>query len=158
MMQLRAPVFFLALIACAAAFDARAQTANLEADDFSIDLKSGARTYRGNVVFRRGRIRLDCETLSAQYDAEDELQRGVCSGSPARFAQRAQGGDPGMRGSARSITFESRAEKIILQGGAEIVQSGDRIHGARITYRIAEQSVHVDGDGERARMRIAPRE
>ncbi|MGR3914355.1 MAG: lipopolysaccharide transport periplasmic protein LptA [Gammaproteobacteria bacterium] len=137
-----------------------AQTATLQADAFSFDLTSGARMYRGNVSFRQGSIRLECDSLAAYEDAHGGVNKGVCSGRPGRLRQRPQGGDEELRGSARRIVFDARAAEIMLEGGAELVQSGKRIRGARIIYDIEQKSARVhgaDADGGRARILIPPR-
>lgn len=135
------------------------QSAALQADDFSFNIKSGAHIYRGNVSFRRGGIRLDCDALEAYQDARGEMKRGVCSGSPGRF--RRDGGDDGgeLRGSARRILFDARAAEVVLEGGAELMQSGRRIRGARVTYDLKRNTVRVRGAEEsgRARVLVAPR-
>ena len=133
------------------------QSAALQADDFSFNIKSGAHIYRGNVSFRRGGIYLDCDALEAYQDARGEIKRGVCSGSPGRFRRDADGGE--VRGSARRILFDARAAEVVLEGGAELMQSGRRIRGARVTYDLKRNTVRVRGAEEsgRARVLVAPR-
>jgi len=162
MMRSRALALALsALLICPAhALDSGAeQAATLQADDFSLDLGSGARIYRGNVSFRRGGLGFDCDSLALYSDARGEMDKGVCSGSPGRFRQRPQGGGEDLLGSARRITFDARAAEVILEGGAELLQSGKRLRGARITYDLEEKAVRAGGEsgGGGARMRIPPR-
>ena len=51
----------------------RDQPATLEANDFELDLKTGVRTYRGDVVYRQGSIRLDCDELVTYFNDDGEL-------------------------------------------------------------------------------------
>lgn len=139
------------------------QPVTLEADDFEFDLDSGARIYRGNVVYRQGGIRVECDALTTRHDGDGELQSGLCTGAPGRFQQTVAGGDGGdggetvVRGQARAITFDRR--RIVLDGGAQVAHDGDRLSGARIDYDLDARKAKVTGaDGAaRPRIEIQPR-
>ena len=123
----------------------KAQPATLEADDFELDLETGVRTYRNNVVFRQGSIRLDCDRLVTHHNADDQLETGVCSGAPGRFKQRPEGRDSDLLGHARSITLDRIEDMLILEHQAGLEQGGNAIRGQRITYDLRTKKVKVTG-------------
>lgn len=159
----------------AAALDSdKAQPVTLEADDFELDLESGARIYRGQVEYRQGSVRIDCDELVTRYDADDALQSGVCTGRPGRFQQTVDDGDGDgdgettvtpetaatvVRGRALTITYDRAAGRIVLDGDAQVEHRGDRLRGARITYDLETRRARVTGggDGERPRIEAQPR-
>ena len=156
----------------AAALDSdKTQPVTLEADDFELDLESGARIYRGQVEYRQGSVRIDCDELVTRYDADDALQSGVCTGRPGRFQQTVDDGDGDaattvtpetatvVRGRALTITYDRAAGRIVLDGEAQVEHRGDRLRGARITYDLETRRARVTGggDGERPRIEAQPR-
>jgi len=159
----------------AAALDSdKTQPVTLEADDFELDLESGARIYRGQVEYRQGSVRIDCDELVTRYDADDALQSGVCTGRPGRFQQTVNDGDGDgdgettvtpetatvVRGRALTITYDRAAGRIVLDGDAQVEHRGDRLRGARITYDLETRRARVTGGGdrgERPRIEAQPR-
>ncbi|MGI9310393.1 MAG: lipopolysaccharide transport periplasmic protein LptA [bacterium] len=130
----------------------------LEADDFTFDLDTGVRIYRGDVAFRQGDFHLDCDELATYHDADGGLDKGVCRGAPGRFAQRPDSSGDEVRGRARTITLDNRAKIVVLEREAEIEHGGNRIQGERITYDLASRKLRAGADGEsRARMIVQPR-
>ena len=65
----------------------RDQPATLDADEFDMDFQTGVRTYRGNVIYQQGSIRLFADELVA-YFKDGDLQRAVARGNLAEFRQR----------------------------------------------------------------------
>ncbi len=140
--------FILFMAPTAHALDSdRHQPATLEADDFELDLETGVRTYRGNVAFREGSIRLDCAQLVTYHDAAGELHKGVCSGAPGRFRQRPEGEDADLHGRALTITLDTRAQVVLFERRAEVEQARNQIQGDLIRYDLATEKVRVTGGG-----------
>ena len=145
----------IVLIAAAFAFiDAialdsdRDQPATLEADDFELDLKTGVRTYRGNVLYRQGSIRLECDELVTYFNEDGELDKAVCSGDPGKFKQRPENSDEDLIGKARVITMDQIAELVTLKSRADVVQGGTRLTGRLLTYNLATEKVVVKGGSD----------
>ena len=151
-----------------------AQLATLDADDFELDLNTGVRIYRGNVVFRQGSIRLDCDRLETFFNRDDELDKGVCHGKPGRFQQRLEASGEEVIGLAHTIVLDQIKALITLQDRAEVIRGQDKISGGRITYDLETEKIRVtsgaaaDGDEsspaatdgratERPRLIIQPR-
>ncbi len=125
----------------------REQPATLEADDFEIDLSTGVRVYRGNVVFRQGSIRIECDELITHLNDEGGLDKGVCTGTPSRFKQRPEGAKEDVVGVARKITMDEIEEIVVLKSQAKVSQGGTKISGRLITYDLVTEKVIVKGGG-----------
>lgn len=126
----------------------RDQPATLEANDFELDLKTGVRTYRGDVVYRQGSIRLNCDELVTYFNDDGELDKGVCRGDPGKFKQRPEGAEEDMIGEAREITMDQIEELVTMKSRAKATQGANTITGRLITYNLATEKVIVKGDAQ----------
>jgi len=124
------------------------QPATLEADDFELDLKTGVRTYRGNVLYRQGSIRLECDELVTYFNEDDELDKAFCSGDPGRFKQRPEDSEEDMIGNAREITLDQVKELVTMKSSAEVQQGNQQMKGRLLTYNLATEKVIVKGDNK----------
>ena len=123
------------------------QPATLDADDFEMDFKTGVRTYRGNVIFRQGSIRLTCDELTTYLNSDNELDKAVCIGSPGTFKQRPEGQEEDVNGQAMEITMDEIEQLVTLKSRAKVVQGGTTLSGRTITYDMALEKVRVKGGG-----------
>lgn len=123
----------------------RDQPATLEAEDFELDLRTGVRIYRGDVVFRQGSMRLDCDELVTYLDADGGLDRGVCTGDPGRFRQRPEGHEADVVGEAVKITMDRARNMVTLEVRAKIAQGPNTMTGRLITYRLDTERIMVKG-------------
>ncbi len=144
-------VLFLGLCLRGYALDSDAnQSASLEADDFEIDFNSGVRVYHGNVVFRQGSLRLNCQQLTTYLNDDEQMDKAVCIGSPGRFSQRPQHQDTDLVGVAEEITMNQTAQLVTLKGSvqthARVVQGNLSMSGQIITYDLSTQKAKVTGD------------
>jgi lipopolysaccharide export system protein LptA len=121
------------------------QPATLDADDFEMDFNTGVRIYRGNVEFRQGSIRLNCDELTTYLNQNDELDKAICIGSPGRFKQRPEGQQDDVVGTAGKITMDQINNLITLKSGAKVVQGGSTITGKTIAYDMSTEKVKVKG-------------
>lgn len=121
------------------------QPATLEADSFELDMKSGERIYRGNVIYRQGSIRLECDELVTNFNPEGELDKAVCTGDPGKFKQRPEDSEEDMLGEARVITLDQIAELVTLESRAEVMQGGTKLNGRLLTYNLQTEKVMAEG-------------
>lgn len=121
------------------------QPANVNADEFEIDLNNGVRIYRGNAVFTQGSIKLSCDELTTYLNDNDELDKGICIGSPGVFVQRPEGAEVDIVGSALEITIDEIENLVTLKNQAEVVQGGTTITAQVITYNKLTEKVFVKG-------------
>ena len=141
-----AAVFFLICGSAIALDSDQEQPATLEANDFELDLKTGVRTYRGNVVYRQGSIRLDCDELVTYFNDDGALDKAICNGDPGKFKQRPEGSEDDMIGKAREITMDQIEQLVVMRSHADVVQGRNRLTGRLITYDLETEKVRVKGD------------
>jgi lipopolysaccharide export system protein LptA len=120
----------------------RSQPATLDADEFDLDFQTGIRTYRGNVVYQQGSIRLYADELIA-YIKDDKLERAVARGNPAKFSQRPDDSETDIVGFALRIELNDVEQIVILQDRAKVTQDANTITGKRIVYNMATEKVKV---------------
>ncbi len=125
----------------------REQPATLDADDFEMDFKTGVRIYRGDVIFRQGSIRLNCEELTTYLTGNDELDKAVCVGSPGRFKQRPQDAETDVIGIGLEIVFDQINEVVVMTGRAKVTQDQNTMTGRLITYDLVTEKVRAKGGG-----------
>ena len=113
-------------------------------------LSSGVRTYRGNVVFTQGSIRMTCEELVTYFNDDGALDNAVCIGSPAKFKQRPEGQPDDLNGFALEITMDQVKELVTLKSLAKVVQGTSTITGKIITYNLATEKATVKGGGSQS--------
>ncbi len=126
------------------------QPATLDADDFEMDFNTGVRIYRGDVVFRQGSIRLDCDELTTYLNDNSELDKGICIGNPGKFKQRPEGQEEDVFGFAQEITMDQIKEIVTLQSQAKVIQGDTTITGRTITYDLVTEKVRVKGGGSQS--------
>lgn len=117
------------------------QPATLDADDFEIDLKTGLRIYRGNVVFAQGSILLKCDELTTYINNDGALDKAICKGRPASFKQRPEGAEHDVVAVSRVITMNQVEELVTLETQARVEQGSDVITGSKITYDLVTEKV-----------------
>ena len=136
------------------------QPLSLSADELDLDLKTGKRIYRGNVLLEQGSIRIDCHELTAEFNAAGEVSSSECTGDPGRFKQRPEDSDHDLIGTAESITFGRETNLAVFSGGAEVEQGDFKLSGDRITYNLDTERVQVTGqlrENTRPNLQLRPR-
>ncbi|MFT5260774.1 MAG: lipopolysaccharide export system protein LptA [Gammaproteobacteria bacterium] len=120
----------------------RDQPATLDADEFDIDLQTGVRTYRGNVIYQQGSIKLMADEIVA-YLKDGALERAIARGNPASFSQRPEGQDTDTIGTALRIELDDVKGFVVLQNKAKITQDNNQITGKKIIYDMDTEKVKV---------------
>ena len=100
----------------------------------------------GDVVYRQGSIRLDCDELVTIFSDEGDLDKAVCTGDPGKFKQRPEGEDSDMLGEAREITMDQITELVTLKSRADVKQGTLHLTGRLITYDLKTEKVVVKGN------------
>lgn len=118
------------------------QPATLDADEFDLDFQTGVRTYRGNVVYQQGSIRLYADEIVA-YFKNDQLERVIARGNPAEFYQLPDDSETEVVGVALRIEMDDKQQIVTLQDRAKVTQDANTITGKKITYNMATEKVNV---------------
>lgn len=134
------------LVGVSQAYDTdRDQPATLDADEFDMDFQTGVRTYRGNVVYQQGSIRLFADELVA-YFKDGELQRAIARGNLAEFRQRPDDSETDVVGVALRIELNEAEQLITLQDRAKVTQGANTVTGKLIVYNMQTEKVKVRSD------------
>lgn len=120
----------------------REQPATLDADEFDMDFQTGVRTYRGNVIYRQGTIRLFADELVAYFNG-DELQRAVARGNLAEFRQLPDDSDEEIFGFGLRIELDEVNQVVTLQDRAKVTQGTNTVTGKKIVYNMLTEKVKV---------------
>jgi len=131
----------LALAAAAVSFTlpARAERAdrekpvNLEAARITVDDAKKVHVFEGNVSLAQGTLLLLADRIVVSQDA-DGFQKGIATGTPARFRQKREGRDDYVEGEAERIEYDARSERAEFFGKAKVKSAGDEVKGAYIGY------------------------
>jgi len=118
------------------------QPATLDADEFDMDFQSGVRTYRGNVVYQQGSIRLYADEVVA-YFKDGTLQRAVARGNRAEFRQRPDDSDTDVVGLALRIELNQESQIVTLTDRAKVTQDLNTVTGKKIVYNMQTERVKV---------------
>jgi len=126
----------------------RDQPATLDADEFDMDFQTGVRTYRGNVVYQQGSIRLFSDELVV-YFKDGELQRAVARGNLAEFRQRPEDSESDVVGVALRIELNEVDQLVTLQDRAKVTQDENTVTGKLIVYNMLTEKVKVRSGGKK---------
>lgn len=133
----------------------REQPIHIEADSVEIDDVERVSTYRGNVLYTQGSIRLTADVVTLYYDESRELERFRAEGEPARFRQRPEGHEEDMRAQAQLIEYFASSERVVLHHGAHVWHQGNEFAGERIQYDAARDMVKAQkGESEEGRVQV----
>ena len=111
-----------------------------------MDFQTGVRTYRGNVVYQQGSIRLYADELVAHFK-DGELQRAVARGNRAEFRQRPDDSDTDMVGLALRIELNQVDQILTLRDRAKVTQEANVVTGKLIVYNMVTEQVKVRSGG-----------
>ncbi len=131
------------------------QPATLDADQFDMDFQTGVRTYRGNVVYQQGTIRLKADEIVA-YFKDNQLERAIARGNPARFKQRPDGKDEDVVGTALRIELDEIKNLVTMENDAVVTQGSNTITGRKITYDLETERVKVRSGGRQQTETASP--
>jgi lipopolysaccharide export system protein LptA len=125
----------------------RDQPATIDADSVEIDFSSGKRIYDGNVKLRQGTIKLDADRLEV-YFKNDQLEKAIAQGNPAKFRQRPDGKTTDTVGQAVYIHIDEVNNIITLTNKAQVNQGTFAVNGKTIVYNMATDKMKVIGDNK----------
>jgi len=129
----------------------REQPATINADEVDIDFGSGKRTYKGNVKLRQGTIKLDADKLEV-YFKDNQLQKAIAKGDPAKFEQQPDGKPLPVKGSAKYIHMDEIKNVVTLTRNAKLTQGQDAVNGKTIIYDMANDKMKILGNTTTTKM------
>ena len=137
--------FVLAMIFSAASIaleSDRNQPADIEADDTTIDFRTGKRTFIGNVIVIQGSLRIKADKVIANYK-EGQIINATAWGKVARFKSRPDGKPDDVEGSAEKIFVNQQNNTLTLTGKARLKQGYNTADGEVIVYNMANDTLKI---------------
>ena len=125
----------------------------LEADSIRYDENTGSSLYRGNVVIRRGGMRLTGDEVEV-FSEGGSFSRIVARARPSTFRNRSEGSDIDARASV--IEYDVRRRLVVFMGGSVVDDGTKVLRGERIIYDLDRKVVDATQGKGRVRLTINP--
>lgn len=131
----------LALAAAVGALpDDSQQPIRISADQALRDDRKGITVYTGNVRMQQGSLQIEADKITLHH-RQDQPDRIVARGTPARMQQQPEIDQEPVRAAARTIEYFRAEERVYLTREARIEQNGAIVTGDTIDYLFAEQRI-----------------
>ncbi|RUQ37988.1 MAG: lipopolysaccharide transport periplasmic protein LptA [Candidatus Competibacteraceae bacterium] len=131
----------------------RTQPIHLEASRGQLDQKTGISVYEGNVVITQGSMRLTADTVTI-YVKDNNFQRMDATGNPANLRYKQAVDKPEIQGTSPRVEYDVEGAKVIMSGGARLVQGQDTFTGDRVEYDLKNDMVRARGAGDNGRIQF----
>lgn len=147
--------FLLVLATASHALESdRRQPADIGADRYDTDLKTGLTVFEGNVVLTQGTLELKADRAEITQK-EQRIARALISGSPATLKQMLDDGPIDAR--ATQIEYQLDSGQVVLTGAVEIRSPRGTLSGERVEYDLKTGRIQGSSTpGERVRLRVEP--
>lgn len=157
-------VFACAFAGVAATISAQAKQTDssqpvlVKADNSVMDQDKGIATLTGHVSLDQGTMHVEGDKAVGYFDQNNQIQRAVVTGNPARFRQTLDDNSL-VHGSASNIDYQVSENTVILTGSAVVVHEGQGdFHGAKLTYNTDSGSINgMGGPGGQVHMTLVPK-
>lgn len=123
----------------------RQQPIKLVADKATFNEKTGVNTYSGNVIIEQGTMRLQANTIVANFNEKKDITTITANGSPAKFQQKVDVNKGLAKGQAQKIIYNAQTGIITLTGNALLEQDGSSIKGAVLRYSMNKGDIEALG-------------
>lgn len=137
----------------------RDQPIEINADSAVINEKENRARYEGAVEVTQGTFKLTGDQIDLSTNANNEVERFVAIGQPARFESLRRKTDKApVKGRAAQITYSYDTEFIVLTGDAEVRSDSSVFGGPEITYDLNTGEVVAAGSRtDRVNMTMQPK-
>jgi lipopolysaccharide export system protein LptA len=133
----------------------REQPITIEADQGQIDDAQGVAIYEGNVIINQGTIRITAAKVTLNYSEQQDIEKVVAVGSPARFRQLPDNKDEYLQASALQMEYFADQDMLQLTQEARVWQAKDVVTGQKITYDTRAGIIRAfKGSGENSRVTV----
>ena len=139
----------------APALDAdREQPITIEADQASLNDKTGFSVYTGNVKLQQGTLIFTGNRMTVQL-TDKKLDTIILTGTPATYVQRPEGKPHDQHAEAGVIEYYAIDERVVLLDKARIWETGDEeFRSERIVFNLKSDTVDAGGGGDSGRVHI----
>jgi lipopolysaccharide export system protein LptA len=129
------------------------QPIHIEGDDAEIDQNNETIVYTGSVKIVQGTLQVSGDRMVVKING-DQVERITTLGSPALYSQELEDDQGEVRAHANSIIYHTSAERIYLNGSAELEQLGNTLTGESIRYDIVQGKVDASAGDTTGRVRM----
>jgi len=119
--------------------DDKNQSLRITAMKQEVDLKLGEVIYTGNVKLVQGTLEINAQKLTVHKDKNQNEESVTAEGSPARYQQQPEAGDPMVHAEAGSIHYNFKTEQLTLDKNVSIEQNGTVSKAGHVDYDIKSQ-------------------
>ena len=133
------------------------QPINIEADKLDIDESKQISTYQGNVELQQGSLNIQGDRIVFHFNENNEILYLEINGSPARFRQLNDDGEP-INGTAAYMKYIDSESRLELQGDASLLIAEDSIESDQIVVNTETNALQAGNGSDRVRMLIQPAE
>ena len=146
---------------------------SIVADGAEHDDASHTTIYRGNVVIDQGSLHITGDTVTVNFDTNDDVTKITTVGTPAHFRQLPDGDSVHRKAWAQQMEYFPEQDLIMLSGEARYEKGGNRVQADRLVYdslnarfkALTEAAGAASGDDDQAegkkpdrvRIRIKPK-
>ncbi|MHA3054286.1 lipopolysaccharide transport periplasmic protein LptA [Acinetobacter sp. ANC 4633] len=123
----------------------RNQPISLVADRATYNDKTGYTTYSGNVVIEQGSMKLQADSVTAQFNKNRQISTVTANGHPARFQQKTDPNKGFSRGEGQKIIYNADTGILTLNGNAYVNQDGASVRGATLRYSMNKGDIEAVG-------------
>jgi len=131
----------------------RLQPIKITADQAVRDEKQGLTVYLGNVTMQQGSLRIEADSITI-YRIEEEADKIVAQGSPARLRQQPRPDEAFVHASANTIEYFKVEDRVFLRDDARLERDGSTVTGETINYLISQQVVQANSDTDTDENRV----
>ncbi|MEP5764808.1 MAG: lipopolysaccharide transport periplasmic protein LptA [Halieaceae bacterium] len=129
------------------------QPIRIKTDRAVRDEKTGLTVYTGDVELVQGTIRITADRVTV-YKIEEEGDKIVAEGSPARMQQQRQPDSALTHAKGRIIEYYRNEGRVQLRENAQVEEDGSTVRGDKIDYFIDQQLVKAAADESEAGRRV----
>lgn len=140
------------------------ETIRGSADKLTVDQKNGVATYTGSVIIQQGTLVISADSIVIHTNADNDVEKMVAQGSPARFQQQPEKDQGLVTAAAKQITYTPDNQRLLLIEDASVEQNGAVMSGPRIDYDLVKEVMKAAGksstdgnNGQRIEIVIPPK-
>lgn len=134
----------------------RDKALDVSADSLETTEGQARTTLTGNVRIRQGTLEVESDRAIVYRGRNDEIDRAVLTGRPARLEQDLDDGGR-MKARAREIDYDLARDTVVLTGDVVIDQPRGELRGSKVTYEMATGKLTgASGDTGRVHLRMNP--
>jgi len=111
---------------------------DIGADTLFVDGSARVATFTGHVIARRDGWVLECTSLEATYDENNELERATLTGPLSLSGED-------LYAEAASATYEKHDELLVLEGNPLLKQGQSTLRAKRVTVQLETKKVEMTG-------------